>query len=214
MPSCAALAVAEVMGTRAPSELRRNSPLRYDLVLGEELRRRRLAAGLRQQDLAAACSLSRQAVRKYERASDRISAATLIVLARALGCSAAELVRFADGDAAEANEFQTLMRSPAVTDLLETYSRLSPRSVAVPCGRSPAGPTIPLGRYARKYGAAETPKRGERRSAGPEAIGSADPQHAMQVSEAPGRLPLAIIDGAVSRGAYRRFQRLRGSRGL
>ncbi|GIX16885.1 MAG: transcriptional regulator [Rhodothalassiaceae bacterium] len=56
-----------------------------DAFVGRRIRERRLAAGITQQELAAALGLSYQQVQKYENGSNRISAGRLYVLARLLG---------------------------------------------------------------------------------------------------------------------------------
>ncbi len=59
-----------------------------DLQLGARLRRRRRLLGLTQHELGLACGLRFQQIQKYESATNRISAAMLWRLARALDVEA------------------------------------------------------------------------------------------------------------------------------
>ena len=55
-----------------------------DIHLGRRLRRRRRLLGLTQQELAHACGVRFQQIQKYECGANRISAARLWLLAKAL----------------------------------------------------------------------------------------------------------------------------------
>lgn len=53
-------------------------------AVGAKIRERRVACGLSQEKLAEALGLTFQQVQKYERGANRVSAGTLVVIARAL----------------------------------------------------------------------------------------------------------------------------------
>ena len=69
-----------------------------DVLLGRHIRSIRIASGLSQTELGQRVGVSFQQVQKYERGANRISASTLVLLADALGVSAAELLRMAGAE--------------------------------------------------------------------------------------------------------------------
>lgn len=62
-------------------------------VLGEEIRKHRLAKGMTQEELGEACGLSRTSITNIERGVHRIHLDTLCWMADALGVSPATLIR-------------------------------------------------------------------------------------------------------------------------
>jgi transcriptional regulator with XRE-family HTH domain len=62
------------------------------VVLGDEVRRRRLAKGLSQERLAEACELHRTYIGGIERGERNVALLNICRLAFALGCSPAELI--------------------------------------------------------------------------------------------------------------------------
>lgn len=68
-------------------EVRRRRPpaSERDRALGARIRAARLAAGLRQEDLARAIGVSYQQVWKYETGTNRLPAARLLAIAEAVG---------------------------------------------------------------------------------------------------------------------------------
>ena len=78
-----------------------------DTHVGAQVRRRRMLAGLTQQDVAKVLGVSFQQVQKYENGANRISAGRLFILARILGT---DLIEFYDG----------LDRAPSETASLST----------------------------------------------------------------------------------------------
>ena len=70
----------------------RAEALQIDRQLGTRLKRAREEANLTQSALAAAIGVTFQQIQKYERATNRISCSTLILIARALGCRASVLL--------------------------------------------------------------------------------------------------------------------------
>ena len=63
----------------------RDSPNPADKKLGEKIRTRRTAAGMRQDELAKALGVTFQQVQKYEKGINRVSAVRLGQIATALG---------------------------------------------------------------------------------------------------------------------------------
>ena len=70
----------------------RAEALQLDRQLGNRLKRAREAANVTQSALASAIGLTFQQIQKYERATNRVSCSTLILIARALGCRASVLL--------------------------------------------------------------------------------------------------------------------------
>lgn len=62
-----------------------------DLAVGAEIRRRRLALDISQEDLGAAVEVSFQQIQKYETGSNRVSASRLWRIAAVLHCSVMDL---------------------------------------------------------------------------------------------------------------------------
>jgi len=60
---------------------------RVDCHVGEQIRKRRQARGVTQQELARALGISYQQIQKYENGTNRISAGRLYILAKALETS-------------------------------------------------------------------------------------------------------------------------------
>ncbi|MGC9954530.1 MAG: helix-turn-helix transcriptional regulator [Rhizomicrobium sp.] len=81
-----------------------------DSHVGAQVRRRRMLAGLTQQDVAKVLGVSFQQVQKYENGANRISAGRLFILARILGT---DLIEFYEGRDGEPHQ----MASLSTTDL-------------------------------------------------------------------------------------------------
>ncbi|HWU50405.1 MAG TPA: helix-turn-helix transcriptional regulator [Asticcacaulis sp.] len=102
-----------------------------DLHLGKRLRRRRRLLGLTQQQLALAVGIRFQQIQKYECGANRISAARLFQLAKALETP---INYFYDGlsddttdVAAIQNEGIEVFSRKETLDLIQAYYRLSER---------------------------------------------------------------------------------------
>ena len=102
-----------------------------DLHLGKRLRRRRRLLGLTQQQLALAVGIRFQQIQKYECGANRISAARLFQLAKALETP---INYFYDGltdekteVAAVSNEGIEVFSRKETLDLIQAYYRLSER---------------------------------------------------------------------------------------
>lgn len=102
-----------------------------DLHLGKRLRRRRRLLGLTQQQLALAVGIRFQQIQKYECGANRISAARLFQLAKALETP---INYFYDGLSDERTEVATVQNEgievfsrKETLDLIQAYYRLSER---------------------------------------------------------------------------------------
>ena len=102
-----------------------------DLHLGKRLRRRRRLLGLTQQQLALAVGIRFQQIQKYECGANRISAARLFQLAKALETP---ITYFYDGlidtktdIATPQNEGIEVFSRKETLDLIQAYYRLSER---------------------------------------------------------------------------------------
>jgi len=62
-------------------------------ILGENVRERRLAAGLSQEELASRAGLHRTYISSLERGERNVAVENIFALAGALGCQPADLVR-------------------------------------------------------------------------------------------------------------------------
>ncbi len=106
-------------------------PADIDLHLGKRLRRRRRLLGLTQQQLAQAIGIRFQQVQKYECGANRISAARIFQIAKALETP---ITYFYDGlsddkteVAAVQNEGIEVFSRKETLDLIQAYYRLSER---------------------------------------------------------------------------------------
>jgi len=102
-----------------------------DLHLGKRLRRRRRLLGLTQQQLAQAVGIRFQQIQKYECGANRISAARLFQLAKALETP---INYFYDGLADDKTEVAAIQNEgievfsrKETLDLIQAYYRLSER---------------------------------------------------------------------------------------
>ena len=94
-----------------------------DFHLGKRMRRRRRLLGLTQQQLAEACGVRFQQIQKYECGANRVSAARLWRLARALEVPVGYFFEGLD-DAMDAPIART---SDESVDLIRTYYQLGER---------------------------------------------------------------------------------------
>src|SRR3954463_9263178 len=94
-----------------------------DLLLGERVRRLRVAKRMSQADLAAKLGVSAQQVQKYERGSNRISAATLVAICNALEVQSSEMLSgFSEG---KVGPVETLVATtPQSESLLQAFAEI------------------------------------------------------------------------------------------
>src|SRR5271167_3625164 len=97
-----------------------------DVHIGKRVRRRRRLLGLTQQQLAGACGVRFQQIQKYECGANRVSAARLWRLARALEVPVGY---FFDGldDEAQASSAGVSRANDESVDLIRTYYQLGER---------------------------------------------------------------------------------------
>jgi len=102
-----------------------------DLHLGKRLRRRRRLLGLTQQQLALAVGIRFQQIQKYECGANRISAARLFQLAKALETPVNYFYDGLSDDQTEVapvqNEGIEVFSRKETLDLIQAYYRLSER---------------------------------------------------------------------------------------
>jgi transcriptional regulator with XRE-family HTH domain len=100
-----------------------DGPDPIDVEVGLALRRLRRNAGLSQTDLGESLGVSFQQIQKYERGSNRISASTLVKIARFLGVSPSELLPHEDAPPTPQIVAQNMMVRGA-EELLESYCQI------------------------------------------------------------------------------------------
>jgi transcriptional regulator with XRE-family HTH domain len=83
---------AMTLSSAPPSEGAIVGPDPIDVAVGARIRARRTALGVSQTALAKALGLTFQQVQKYEKGANRVSASTLVRVARELGVTVAFLV--------------------------------------------------------------------------------------------------------------------------
>ena len=94
-----------------------------DVEVGIRIRTRRKLLGISQTQLAQSLGLTFQQVQKYERGANRVSASTLVRIARTLETTVASLVGEHEGGARDTDLFQHLT-TPGSFELLQAYSRM------------------------------------------------------------------------------------------
>ena len=124
----------------SPTHVKGAKPLDQDI--GARIRARRRDLAISQQDLANALGMSFQQIQKYERGGNRISASTLVEIARILQCGPEVLLgtaqtageidwsRFRDSRAQDAaaafNAIRNRVWQKAALDLLRELARQEP----------------------------------------------------------------------------------------
>jgi transcriptional regulator with XRE-family HTH domain len=100
-----------------------DTPDPIDVEVGIRIRTRRKLLGISQTQLAQSLGLTFQQVQKYERGANRVSASTLVRIARTLETSVASLVGEHEGGSRDTDLFQHLT-TPGSFELLQAYSRM------------------------------------------------------------------------------------------
>jgi transcriptional regulator with XRE-family HTH domain len=100
-----------------------------DVVLGSRVRRLRAARQMSQADLGQRLGVSAQQIQKYERGANRISAATLISLAIALGVPSSDLVSGIGDDSPAADSERRVALTPQGSNLLDAFARIDSAEV-------------------------------------------------------------------------------------
>ena len=85
-------------------DIRRKGQHIIDVMVGDNIRRRRRSLGISQEALAAAVNVTFQQIQKYERGANRVSASRLYEISRVLTCDAGDLMPRGEWRAAEAGQ--------------------------------------------------------------------------------------------------------------
>lgn len=94
-----------------------------DVEVGIRIRTRRKLLGVSQTQLAQSLGLTFQQVQKYERGANRVSASTLVRIARTLETTVASLVGEHEDGSHDADMFQHLT-IPGSFELLQAFARM------------------------------------------------------------------------------------------
>lgn len=99
-----------------------------DRYVGQRIRETRLMRRMSQEKLAAAIGVSFQQVQKYEKATNRVSAGSLVDIARALDVSPAHMLPPDSADDADLANDPTrgLIKTRTDRDLVAVLARLTP----------------------------------------------------------------------------------------
>jgi transcriptional regulator with XRE-family HTH domain len=100
-----------------------DTPDPIDVEVGIRIRTRRKLLGISQTQLAQSLGLTFQQVQKYERGANRVSASTLVRIARTLETTVASLVGEHENGSRDADMFQHLT-IPGSFELLQAFARL------------------------------------------------------------------------------------------
>jgi transcriptional regulator with XRE-family HTH domain len=100
-----------------------DTPDPIDVEVGIRIRTRRKLLGISQTQLAQSLGLTFQQVQKYERGANRVSASTLVRIARTLETTVASLVGEHEGGSRDTDLFQHLTL-PGSFELLQAYARM------------------------------------------------------------------------------------------
>jgi transcriptional regulator with XRE-family HTH domain len=94
-----------------------------DVEVGIRIRTRRKLLGISQTQLAQSLGLTFQQVQKYERGANRVSASTLVRIARTLETTVASLVGEHEDGSRDGDMFQHLTL-PGSFELLQAFARM------------------------------------------------------------------------------------------
>jgi transcriptional regulator with XRE-family HTH domain len=111
------------MATKAKTPTPRASGA-ADKSLGEKIRTRRVAAGIRQEELGKALGVSFQQIQKYEKGVNRVSAVRLSQIAAALDESVSYFQTDGQAVSKGGRELQTLMTDPVNLRMCRALSAL------------------------------------------------------------------------------------------
>jgi transcriptional regulator with XRE-family HTH domain len=100
-----------------------DKPDPIDVEVGIRIRTRRKLLGISQTQLAQSLGLTFQQVQKYERGANRVSASTLVRIARTLETTVASLVGEHEDGSRDADMFQHLTL-PGSFELLQAFARM------------------------------------------------------------------------------------------
>jgi len=101
-----------------------DAPAEVDVQLGGIIKALRMAKKLSQTELGLRIGVSFQQVQKYERGLNRVSASTLVLIAKALDISAAEILQTYEARA-EPGRFPDLPSDPLEQELLMGFRAIA-----------------------------------------------------------------------------------------
>ncbi len=87
-----------------------------DQAIGAAIRERREAMQMNQSELGRGIGVTFQQIQKYEKASNRVSAAALVRIAEVLGCSTNDLLGVGEASALTASEVTLLKNWKPLTE--------------------------------------------------------------------------------------------------
>jgi transcriptional regulator with XRE-family HTH domain len=103
-----------------------DGPHSLDVAIGQRVRERRRALGLKQKTLAEALGISTQQVQKYERGINRIGFSRLVGIADALECRLNDLTEGLDQNRSTQalGHLNSLLAQDGALEMLEAYGAL------------------------------------------------------------------------------------------
>ena len=97
-------------------------PEETDIAVGAHIHLRRNQLGISQSKLAEAIGVTFQQVQKYERGANRVSASSLVKIAKALNAPVAAFFGHENEGAGE--QMFSVLNTPGASEMLEAYSRI------------------------------------------------------------------------------------------
>ena len=73
------------------SEIVKKQPRAEDVIIGHNIRQRRLAAGMSQEKLGELLGITFQQIQKYEKGTNRVGGSRMVQIAKALQCKVEDL---------------------------------------------------------------------------------------------------------------------------
>lgn len=103
-------------------------PKAVDAIVGENIRKLRKFRGMSQSSLGEALGITFQQIQKYENGSNRVSASTLVGIAKAIGVKTSHLLDGAEDDEAPAIDVSPRM-SGAAFKVANAFDRITDEKV-------------------------------------------------------------------------------------
>ncbi len=97
-----------------------------DVVVGENIRAARVAAGMSQTELGKACGVSFQQIQKYERGANRVGGSRLMQIAEALKVPAPSLLPCEEDLAMPAQCTPAILQDRVGMELVKAWENLRP----------------------------------------------------------------------------------------
>ena len=93
---------------------KQKSPKQADIIVGSNVRQRRVMLGMSQEKLGEALDITFQQIQKYEKGTNRVSASKLVDMALILKCNIADLFAGTEGAATPAVQTAPLYSAEAL----------------------------------------------------------------------------------------------------